>query len=259
MEVGPTNSVLVVEDQPVSQMVISHQLHKLGYEGDIVTNGHGAIDRFAHGEYLLVLMDCHLPGLDGFLTTWAMQRIEKVQDRYIPIVALTARNMVGDREMCLAAGMDDYLSKPVELEKLRTLCNRWTKPLDEADRLITGKYPPVDLNVIKQTLGGLKDEAALLFLDEAIEDFIQNTPQLVQELREAVIQDMVLPEIQAVYGLISASTTIGAISLARLVRKTLRTWTPGQPEQTQKDVEDIESEYKRIHEALQARKYFLNR
>ena len=87
MEVGPTNSVLVVEDQPVSQMVISHQLHKLGYEGDIVTNGHEAIDRFAHGEYLGYSWTAIYRDWMAFYYL-AMQRIEKVQDRYIPIVAL---------------------------------------------------------------------------------------------------------------------------------------------------------------------------
>jgi PAS domain S-box-containing protein len=121
--------VLVVEDNPVNCLVIRRMLEKLGHVVDLVTDGDTAVRRVQETDYSLVLMDLHMPGIDGLQAT---QRIRSLlTDRAkTPIIALTASALVDDRQACLEAGMDDHLSKPISIESLRAVIDRWT--LDNA-------------------------------------------------------------------------------------------------------------------------------
>lgn len=106
--------ILVAEDNVVNQKVTLHQLKRLGYKADSVANGHEVLAALNHGAYDVVLMDCHMPEMDGYEAT----RRLRAEGRPIRIVAMTANAMQGDREKCLDVGMDDYVSKPVRLEDL---------------------------------------------------------------------------------------------------------------------------------------------
>ncbi len=117
--------VLLVDDDPVAGKVAQFQLNKLGCSVQLVTNGREAIDSVLNNDYALVFMDCHMPGMDGFQATQVIRESELSMGRHIPIIAVTARAMEGDREMCLKAGMDDYISKPVELLKLKRILDYW--------------------------------------------------------------------------------------------------------------------------------------
>ncbi len=117
--------VLVAEDHPVNRKLALQQLKKLGYRADAVTDGRAAIDAVARGNYDLVLMDCQMPEVDGFEATRAIRRDESVRGGHVPIVAMTANALEGDREACLSAGMDDYLAKPVQLAALGALVERF--------------------------------------------------------------------------------------------------------------------------------------
>jgi CheY-like chemotaxis protein len=110
--------VLLAEDNAVNQKLARHLLGKLGCEVDVVGNGMEAIDRWALRPYDAIFMDCQMPGIDGYQAT---QRIRESGERgrQIPIIAITAASMVGDRERCLAAGMNDYVSKPLDPKDLR--------------------------------------------------------------------------------------------------------------------------------------------
>ncbi len=117
--------VLLAEDNPVNQAVALGMLESLGVEVDVVDNGRQAVDRVATGRYDLVLMDCQMPELDGFGATAEIRRREQNAVARLPIVALTANALDGDREICLAAGMDDYLAKPFTREQIVAVLTRW--------------------------------------------------------------------------------------------------------------------------------------
>ena len=119
--------VLLVDDNENNRITATHQLARLGYRAAVATNGQEAVEALADAghPYDVVLMDCQMPEMDGFTATRAIREREQAEGRHVPIVAVTANAMQGDRERCLAAGMDDYLSKPVRLEPLRTILERW--------------------------------------------------------------------------------------------------------------------------------------
>jgi CheY-like chemotaxis protein len=114
--------ILVAEDNTVNQRVAILQLRKLGYAADAVANGAEAIAALSSIPYDLVLMDCQMPEVDGFEAT---RRIRSMRGRRIPIVAMTANALSGDRENCLAAGMDDYVSKPVKTADMESTLQKW--------------------------------------------------------------------------------------------------------------------------------------
>ncbi len=116
--------VLVVEDNPVNQEVVGSMLSGLGFEVSKVENGAEALRVLERQQFDLVLMDCQMPTMDGYRATEEIRRREG-DGRHTPIVALTAHAMEGDRERCLAAGMDDYLAKPLNLERLGETLGRW--------------------------------------------------------------------------------------------------------------------------------------
>ena len=129
--VGTRPRVLVAEDNPVNQRVAIRMLERLGLGADVAADGREAIESFGRQPYAAILMDCQMPDLDGFEATERIRAREDPGHR-TPIIAMTASAMRGDRERCLAAGMDDYVSKPVTIESLREVLGRWL-PLDTED------------------------------------------------------------------------------------------------------------------------------
>ncbi|UWG96109.1 response regulator [Dehalobacter sp. DCM] len=119
--------ILLVEDNPVNQKLVLLQLEKLGYSVMVVENGQDAIERFKEHVFDLILMDCQLPGMDGFETTRAIRKLGVRLPISIPIIAMTAYSRQRDEKKCLAAGMSDYLSKPVSLEQLKKKLEEWLK------------------------------------------------------------------------------------------------------------------------------------
>jgi PAS domain S-box-containing protein len=121
-------TILLVEDNTANQLTASLQINRLGYAIDIVSNGAEAIARLSGAHpYAAVLMDVQMPELDGFTATREIRKAEVALGRHVPIIAMTANALEGDREKCLAAGMDDYISKPVQLSKLAAILEHWTQ------------------------------------------------------------------------------------------------------------------------------------
>jgi CheY-like chemotaxis protein len=123
----PGRRILLAEDHPVNQRLAFKQLEYIGYSASLASNGQEAVDAVLRERFDLVLMDCYMPVMDGFAATRAVREAEKTSGNHVPIVAMTANSQPEDREACLAAGMDDYIAKPVVLGELKSVIERWMK------------------------------------------------------------------------------------------------------------------------------------
>ncbi len=122
--------ILLAEDNIVNQKVALKILDNLGYQVDAVDNGIDALDAIKHKTYGLVLMDCQMPEMDGYQATQEIRKLQELE-RHLPIIALTAHAMRGDRERCLESGMDDYLTKPIKIPQLKETLEHWFKTLED--------------------------------------------------------------------------------------------------------------------------------
>lgn len=139
--------ILIAEDNAINQAVIARQLKVLGYAAEIAEDGVEALQKMENRTYGLILTDCHMPNLDGFGLTREIRQREAESGMHTPIIAITANALNGEAERCLAAGMDDYLSKPVELAKLGDTISKWMGA-DGADQPSRG-HPP-NTNALKR-------------------------------------------------------------------------------------------------------------
>jgi signal transduction histidine kinase/ActR/RegA family two-component response regulator len=121
-----TARVLLVEDDAVNQLVVENMLAKLGCSIDVVANGAAACVAVENGRYDLILMDLHMPAMDGYDATRRIREDEALRGLYTPIVALTADALAGDRQRCIDAGMDDFVTKPISTTMLAAVVERWT-------------------------------------------------------------------------------------------------------------------------------------
>ena len=176
--------ILLAEDNPVNQRVASLQLERLGFGVDIANSGQEAIAAVSKFDYDLVLMDCQMPDIDGFQATAAIRNLEP--KRNVTIVAMTANAMEGDRERCLSAGMNDYLSKPVEAQKLEEVLTRWLP--NGTDHPESG----LDLARLREASGG--DDAALR---EIVAVYLESTEQELRRLGTAIETDN-FPEMESI-------------------------------------------------------------
>jgi len=118
-------NVLVAEDNPVNQKLAVRMLEKFDMSVDIAATGREVLGKLEKGAYDLVFMDCQMPEMDGYEATACIRRAEQESGRHLPIIAMTANAMQGDREKCLAAGMDDYIAKPIRREAITEMLQKW--------------------------------------------------------------------------------------------------------------------------------------
>ncbi len=186
--------ILVAEDNLDNQRVAARMLAKLGYRVDVVSNGREAVEAVSRVAYSVVLMDCQMPEMDGFEATTAIrERERKGTRRRLPIIAMTANAMEGDRQTCLKVGMDDYLAKPVKREDLEGALGRWIpeEALERMEIHASGAKghathdDAIDASVLAdlRTLVGEDD-----FLATLIAHFLENTPRRLGALRVAIQQ-----------------------------------------------------------------------
>jgi signal transduction histidine kinase/DNA-binding NarL/FixJ family response regulator len=197
--------VLVAEDNPVNQKVAAGFLEALGYEADVVATGVEALEASAASHYAAILMDCQMPEMDGYEAARRI-RDREGKSRHTPIIALTASAMKGDRERCLAAGMDDYVPKPITPEDLRVALSRW----------IDGPPtpPPPDSGCLDPAaLEGILASTTPAFAAEIIGLFLRDTPTRIEALRHAA-EDGDADELDRVaHGLRGSAGMIGAVGI----------------------------------------------
>jgi PAS domain S-box-containing protein len=189
---GKTGKILVVEDNATNQLVITKMLQKMGHECDLADHGEAAIAMVQATHYDLMLMDVAMPVMDGLSATRAIRALGS-DYADLPILAMTAQSMQGDRERCLAAGMNDYLSKPVNRELLQRALAHWLRPIaavesDSSDRQSLPKgvdaENQLDWDIIRQLAEDVGSESVGRLLDTFTKDLAERLLRLRQALAE---------------------------------------------------------------------------
>jgi PAS domain S-box-containing protein len=249
--------IIVAEDNPVNQRVALEQLRNLGYRAESVTNGRELLEALENAEFDLVLMDCQMPEIDGFAATAEIRRREGTA-RHTTIIAMTANALEGDEEKCLAAGMDDYLSKPVKADVLRVKLERWTKPGESGKGLSAAS----ELNgPARDTRAGVIDQAQLAdlraiqqpgqadFVTELIDLFLNEATPHLRALHEAVMRDDAAEILRVAHRLKGSSGNMGATRLASLAAE----FESKDPAQDKRELlAQLENEFALVREALNA-------
>jgi PAS domain S-box-containing protein len=213
---GPQATFLVVEDNPINQQVARHQLEKMGYRVDIAKDGLDALAMLELGDYALVLMDCHMPQMDGFETTTRIR--SRTDDKaLIPIIAVTASGGLGERDKCLQAGMDDFLLKPFRKEELSDTIAKWlpsASPSEPADESGVALSEPADdvANGLKQLEEDYGKEMAL----KIVGMFLPDAEARIAQIDRAIKQEDFRALEESAHSLKGAAANIGAKEMAQL-------------------------------------------
>jgi len=233
-----TARILVVDDQQVNQQLAMLRLQGWGHRVDVVSNGKEAVEAVRQIPYDLILMDCQMPEMDGYEATSEIRRREASQRKHlsiheaqtgtirIPIIAMTANAMAGDREKCLDAGMDDYLAKPIKAVQLAEVLSKWLPAVAAVEKTETRQdvrssssthldtAPPIDLSTVKEwrTLGEPS------FVVRMIDQFIHDATACVTQLQEAVEQQDHDRMTDIAHALKGMSRNMGAEPLGEICR-----------------------------------------
>ncbi len=224
--IGTGQVVLVAEDNAVNSTLMVTRLETLGFVAATAVTGREAVEAVSGNDYALVLMDCQMPEMDGYDATRMIRRQEQATGKHVTIVAMTARAMAGDRETCLAAGMDDYLSKPIRLEALCTVLQRWILDLTSSTERDTGvtstgneavrELPPVLDHKTLASLRELEDASSPHLLADLIDLYLGQGTLLMEEMRRGVVQGDLESVQRAAHSFKGSSMTLGALTFAAL-------------------------------------------
>jgi len=253
--------VLLAEDNLVNVEVASAMVEGLGLDVVCACNGEEALSAVRESEVDLVLMDCMMPEMDGFEATAEIRRHEQLQGhaRQLPIVAITANALQGDRERCLAAGMDDYLSKPFNQQALATTLARWVAlprpaPVFEPRHQQPAPMPPPKrlngqaLNAIR----ALSDTNGEQLLQRVIQAFIDDTPTQLRVIRQAIQTADAASLRRAAHTLKSSSANVGADALAKLCKELEHLGREETTEGAAPLLHEAGQEFQSVHHSLSA-------
>jgi signal transduction histidine kinase/DNA-binding response OmpR family regulator/HPt (histidine-containing phosphotransfer) domain-containing protein len=261
-----TRRVLLAEDNPVNVEVARAMLESLDLQVDCARNGQDALQAVRTHSYDAVLMDCQMPVMDGFAATGEIRREEREagRGRVLPIIAITANALQGDREACLAAGMDDYLSKPFSQQELAAVIGRWMAlPLaatvhhDDAPP----RLPPESIEVIQRDvinrvaldkIRALSRERGDALVQKVIAAYVDDTPQQLRTLRSA-IDGLDAGNVRRIaHTLKSASANVGAEALAALCKEMEHLGRADTTEGAEAILTDMEQEFQAVRHSLTA-------
>jgi PAS domain S-box-containing protein len=255
--------ILMAEDNVVNQKVALRQLKKLGYAADAVSNGVEAIEGLRKIPYNVVLMDCHMPELDGYEATRLIRQFEAERaDPHRPpayIIAMTANALQGDRDQCLAAGMNDYISKPVKLPELQAVLQqaagiiRPTTAPPASPRKTTGSDPTIDTSVL-DGLRELREPDEPDPVAELIDLFLRDTPARVQSMEAAVRESHAAALKEAAHSLKGSSNNLGARRLSKLCADLEQSAKDGNLGDSARLFGHVAEEYQRVRFVLEKEK-----
>ncbi|MFN7086266.1 MAG: response regulator [Burkholderiales bacterium] len=238
---------MLAEDNPVNQTVCRAMLERLGACVQVVGDGEEAVRAFEAGGMDLILMDCQMPRMDGYQATGVIREREKAAGagRRVAIVALTAHAMQGDREKCLAAGMDDYLSKPFKQAELAAVVARWTGGRSAA------AGPHLDAGVLaglRELGGGAEGEALVASLAGL---FLEDAPKQLRAARAAAAAGDAAGLRAAVHTLKSSAANMGALRLSELAAALERDARDAMPPQPLTRLAEMEAEFEAVRPELE--------
>jgi PAS domain S-box-containing protein len=245
--------ILIAEDNPVNQKVALYQLQKLGYMADVVENGKRALDALARSRYDIVFMDCQMPELDGYEATRDLRAIEG-DERHTWIVAMTANSLEGDREKCLNAGMDDYVSKPVKPENLQAAIRRYSGLRPTEHRVREVNVAGIIDSSIVAGFRELEVEGEESILVKLIDVFIENTPRVLAEARQALNTRMSPQVERAAHTLKGSCSNFGAERMRAACQRLEHSAKDGNLENAASLIKEIENEFELVRLALEHEK-----
>jgi two-component system, sensor histidine kinase and response regulator len=255
--------VLLAEDNPVNQKVATRMLENLGHLVDVVGNGLEAVNAARQLPYDIILMDCQMPEMDGYGATMEIRRLEGAA-RHTPIVAMTANAMPGDRERCLAIGMDDYVSKPIRVKELYAALGRWIGWEVEANESPSPEQPVVALATASPDDGCIDDT----ILDEVLEFAGQGGEELVRELVDLFFAEVPTrlnnmrrgmeehdPErvTRGAHAMKGGASNLGAVRAAALCARLEKQSRTGSLSGAEQIITELEAEVERVRLRLRAR------
>jgi CheY-like chemotaxis protein len=258
--------ILLAEDHTISQRVAAAMLENLGFRVDVVADGAQAVEAATGTRYAAILMDCQIPVADGYRATREIRRLEGVSRR-TPIIAVTASATPSDRQRCLAAGMDDYLTKPLCLRTLRTVLARWAPDgsdradIEQTQALLgerVGLAPVGDRAravLDPQVIGRLQqlgNAAGEDFVRELAVLFVPDADDRIITLRTALIGEDSVAVARTAHALSGASAILGATELARLCAALASDGAAGDVVGGKALLEALETEFERVRLALEA-------
>ena len=252
-------NILLVEDNLINQQVALGILQIQGYTVTVVNNGREALDAHAQGAFDLILMDCHMPEMDGFEATREIRARERPTGKRMPIVALTANAMAQDREACLNAGMDDHLSKPFSMLTLQNMLDKWMPqgaaaaapaPAGEPAARAAGKRGGVlDRQVLEQ-LGKVLTNGKPELLTRVINLYLVESPKLMHKLKQAAGASNAREIASSAHSLKSSSANVGAKALSRYCEDLEASARRADTEEARRILAKIEAEHHSVQTAL---------
>src|SRR5438067_2306521 len=254
---GLRGRILLVEDNLINQQVALGILQIQGYSVTVANNGREALEAHAQGGFDLILMDCHMPEMDGFEATVEIRKREQASDKRLPIVALTANAMAQDREECLNAGMDDHLAKPFSMQTMQDMLDRWM-PRASAEHVQTAASPiasgaaddeVIDRQVLDQ-LSALRINGKPELLARTINLYLVESPKLVHTLKQAAAANNALEIARSAHSLKSCSANVGARMLSRYCSDIEASARRADTDEARKLFPKIEAEHGRVQSAL---------
>ena len=242
----------LAEDNITNQKVAISILGKLGYRADAVADGREVVESLAMIPYDIVLMDCQMPEMDGYEATEEIRKPEsKALDHNVPVIAMTANAMKGDREKCLKAGMDDYLSKPINPQELSDMLEKWITKQDSSqqEKATVGNIKPAQ-NIFDRAgfLNRLMGDEKIA--NEILGYFLKEIPRIFNVLKEALDNgDASLVQLQA-HTLKGASASVGGEALRETAFEIEKAGKAGNLETARSCMPKLETQFDLLKEAI---------